>query len=422
MSDEALVKVENVSKKFCRSLKKSLWYGVQDIAGELFGRNSAKADLRSEEFWALKDVSFELRRGDTLGLIGPNGAGKSTLLKLLNGLIKPDEGRIAVRGRMGALIALGAGFNPILTGRENIYVNAAVLGIPKREVDTVIDDIIAFSELEEFIDTPFQSYSSGMRVRLGFAVAAHLEPDILIIDEVLAVGDASFRRKCIEHLKRYVRNENTCLILVSHNLRHIEQTCERAMYLNRGHVVLTGDTDKVIERYLLTVNEDYAQQASQAGHVREGSGEVRFTNARVFSESGQEQFKPGDPITIEAEFECFAPCEFVRFRVGIVDVSTQTMITIANYDARELISGGRITCTFTDVHLLPRMYSVYLSATDLMLLYDRWPPTTTFVVSGARDEEMKYSVGDGELMRLPHRIDCELLGDQCLAGSLHRKS
>ena len=168
MTQETLVKVENVSKKFCRDLKKSLWYGVKDIFGEITGRNNPMEELRPEEFWSVNDVSFELKRGECLGLIGPNGAGKSTLLKMLNGLIKPDRGQITMRGRVGALIELGAGFNPILTGRENIYVNGAVLGFTKEEINRKLDSIIEFSELKDFIEAPVQNYSSGMKVRLGF--------------------------------------------------------------------------------------------------------------------------------------------------------------------------------------------------------------------------------------------------------------
>jgi len=184
MDKETLVQVKNVSKKFCRDLKKSLLYGAQDIAGEFLGYYGRNAQLRPEEFWALKDISFDLKRGECLGIIGKNGSGKSTILKLINGLLKPDAGRVTVRGRVGALIELGAGFNPILTGRENIYINGAVLGLGKREIDKKLDQIIDFSELEEFIDMPVQSYSSGMKVRLGFSIAAQMDPDILIIDEV----------------------------------------------------------------------------------------------------------------------------------------------------------------------------------------------------------------------------------------------
>lgn len=248
MNDEVLLTVENLSKKFCRDLKKSLWYGVQDIAGELFARNGT-SDLRSDEFWALEDVSFELRRGESLGLIGRNGAGKSTLLKLLNGLIKPDAGRIVVKGKVGALIELNAGFNPILTGRENIYVSASIRGVSKREVDQIVDEIVEFSGIEEFIDTPVQYYSSGMKVRLGFAIATSvLQPDVLLLDEVLAVGDAGFRNKCYNRIGKL--RDKAAVIFVSHSMTHVAQVCDRSLYLEEGHVAYSGDVLSGIQKYL----------------------------------------------------------------------------------------------------------------------------------------------------------------------------
>ena len=186
---------------------------------------SQSSALRPGEFWAVSDVSFELKRGECLGLIGDNGAGKTTLLKMLNGLIKPDQGRIEMRGRVGALIALGAGFNPILTGRENIYVNGSVLGLTKKEIDAKFDEIVDFSGMEEFIDTPVQSYSSGMQVRLGFAVATAIEPNILLIDEVLAVGDMAFRIKCYNRIGRLQKNAAT--ILVTHDMSYLSTVCNR---------------------------------------------------------------------------------------------------------------------------------------------------------------------------------------------------
>ena len=171
MTEDVLIRMEGVSRRFCHSLKRSLWYGVQDTFYDLLGRDISTQKLRHNEFWAVDDVSFELKRGECLGLVGRNGAGKTTLLKMLNGLIKPDRGRIVIRGRLGALIALGAGFNPVLTGRENIYINGAVLGLSRKEIDREIDGIIDFAEIGDFIDAPVQSYSSGMHVRLGFAVA-----------------------------------------------------------------------------------------------------------------------------------------------------------------------------------------------------------------------------------------------------------
>ena len=233
MSDDVLVKVDGVSKKFCRSLKKSLWYGMQDVGSELMGRKgSSHDDLRAGEFWAVNDVSFELKRGECLGLIGPNGAGKSTLLKMLNGLIKPDKGRITMRGRIGALIELGAGFNPILTARENIYVNGAVLGFSKKEIDAKFDEIVDFAEIEEFVDTPVQNFSSGMKVRLGFAIAAQMEPDVLLIDEVLAVGDAAFKTRCIAKIAEI--SKKTAIVFVSHSMPLIGRICTNAILIQSG--------------------------------------------------------------------------------------------------------------------------------------------------------------------------------------------
>lgn len=286
---DVLVRVEGVSKKFCRSLKRSLWYGVCDMASELnpFSEKKAesrvpraedrgpksdlKADLgtqsspdirtptsdlcpltsdsslRTGEFWAVKDVSFELRRGECLGLIGRNGAGKTTLLKMLNGLIKPDHGRITMRGRVGALIALGAGFNPILTGRENIYVNGSILGLSKNEIDDKIQDIIAFTEIDEFIDAPVQSYSSGMQVRLGFAVATALNPDILILDEVLAVGDAAFRAKCYRRILEI--RKKAAVIFVTHSMEQISRICDFTLLLSKGTVAFAGDVSGGVQAY-----------------------------------------------------------------------------------------------------------------------------------------------------------------------------
>jgi lipopolysaccharide transport system ATP-binding protein len=248
MSD-TLIKVENVSKKFCRSLKKSLWYGIKDLGGELIGRSHSDHDgLRPDEFWAVDDVSFELKRGECLGLIGRNGAGKTTLLRMLNGLIKPDKGKIEMRGRVGALIALGAGFNPILTGRENIYVNASVLGLKKNEIEAKFDDIVEFSELEEFIDTPVQSYSSGMQVRLGFSIATALDPDILLLDEILAVGDIGFKHK--SHNRIIGLTERCAVIVVSHSMPNLTRLSTDIFLLNKGKKIYHGkNVEEGIDNY-----------------------------------------------------------------------------------------------------------------------------------------------------------------------------
>jgi len=196
MDDDVVVKVEHVSKKYCKSLKRSMFYGVHDIGRNMVGLSAHSERLRDGEFWAVDDVSFELKKGETLGIIGPNGSGKTTLLKMLNGIFWPDKGKITVRGRVGALIAVGAGFHPLLTGRENININGAILGMSKKEINEKFDDIVEFADIGDFIDYPVKFYSSGMYVRLGFAVAVHCKPDILLVDEVLAVGDLGYTFKC----------------------------------------------------------------------------------------------------------------------------------------------------------------------------------------------------------------------------------
>mgnify|MGYP000857682749 CR=1 FL=1 len=299
---EILVHAEHVSKKFCRSLKRSLWYGVQDILSQLgpFARQDAtpigssrsrRPALRENEFWAVDDVSFELRRGECLGLIGSNGAGKTTLLKLLNGLMKPDQGRITMRGRVGALIALGAGFNPILTGRENIYVNGAVLGLTRREITSKLEDIIDFAEISEFIDAPVQTYSSGMQVRLGFSVAANLiQPDVLILDEVLAVGDAAFRAKCERRLGELMKS--SAVIVVSHMALHIRRLCDRVLWLDHGKEKGCGPTHVVLAEYERSLPQQQQQQKALVLSPR-------ITSARILTFNPPTRY--GSALALELE-------------------------------------------------------------------------------------------------------------------------
>ncbi len=244
---EVLIKAENVSKKFAKDFKRSLYYGLRDVFSRVRGVEK-KNELRKTEFWAVKDVCFEVRRGECLGLIGHNGAGKSTLLKMLNGLIAPDEGSITMKGKVGALIELGAGFNPVLTGRENIYNNAAIIGFSKEEIDKKFDDIVAFSEMNEFLDMPVQNYSSGMKVKLGFAIAAQMEPDILLIDEVLAVGDIGFRVKCLNRISELL--DKCAVIFVSHSMQQIVRICTTGLLLEHGKELLfTNDIGELIKKY-----------------------------------------------------------------------------------------------------------------------------------------------------------------------------
>ena len=293
MAAEVLVKVEGLSKKFCKDLKTSLWYGVKDLVSGITG-SQANRPLRDKEFWAVKDISFELRRGECLGLIGHNGAGKSTLLKILNGLINPDEGSVTMRGRVGALIELGAGFNPILTGRENIYNNGAVLGFTRKEIDAKVEEIIDFSEIREFIDMPVQNYSSGMKVRLGFSVAAQMEPDVLIIDEVLAVGDLGFYFKCLNKIGELI--PKTAIIYVSHNMPQVARICTKILLLDKGKSIFNNNQiSEGISKYSHSFDNTSFQEL--------GSGDITLENISFLNFEKNNHFINGEDLTLNFELK-----------------------------------------------------------------------------------------------------------------------
>lgn len=248
---EVVVSVKSVSKKFCKNLKRNMAYGIADLARNMIGIEPDSTQLRIDEFWALKELNFEIKKGETLGLIGVNGSGKTTLLRLLAGIFPPDVGEIIIRGRVGALIAVGAGFHPHMTGRENIYLNGTILGMKQREITSKIQEIIEFADIGDFLDAPVSTYSSGMRVRLGFSIATASIPDILLIDEILAVGDAHFRNKCYKKISEI--RENSAIILVSHSMEQIFQNCTRCLVLNDGKNIFDGSTTEGIETYDSTI-------------------------------------------------------------------------------------------------------------------------------------------------------------------------
>ena len=256
MNNDLVIEAENVSKKFCRSLRKSMSYGIQDIGKNLLGLSSRSNVLRNDEFWVLRDIFFNVKKGETVGIVGPNGSGKTTLLKLLNGIFWPDEGKISLRGRVGALIEVGAGFHPLLTGRENIYVNAAILGMTRNEVNDKFDSIVEFADIGDFIHIPVKYYSSGMFVRLGFAIAIHCNPDILLIDEVLAVGDIAFQNKCLNKISNIAEEGDKSIIFVSHDMNAISLLCDRCLLLDKGSLILDEKPNEAIEKLsAIFVNE-----------------------------------------------------------------------------------------------------------------------------------------------------------------------
>ena len=257
MSD-VVIRVENLSKKYIIGHQKQERYtalrdvisnGAKSFWQGLTGDRKIKQDV-SEEFWALKDINFEIKQGDRVGIIGRNGAGKSTLLKILSRITEPTSGKISIKGRVASLLEVGTGFHPELTGRENIYLNGAILGMDRSEIKKKFDEIVDFAEVEKFLDTPVKRYSSGMYVRLAFAVAAHLEPEILIVDEVLAVGDAAFQKKCLGKMEDVAEKEGRTVLFVSHNMATIQNLCQRTIYLNQGLLVSDNQTQKLISEYL----------------------------------------------------------------------------------------------------------------------------------------------------------------------------
>ena len=248
MAGEKLISAQGLGKKYCKSLKRSMIYGVQDIVVDIFSRSRDGSSLREDEFWSVRDVSFDLNRGECLGIVGANGAGKSTLLKLIDGIFHPDEGCVTTVNDMGALIEVGAGFHPMLTGRENIFINAAIMGYSKQRVLEKFEEIVEFSELAEFIDMPVKNYSSGMHVRLGFSIAVCLCPSALLLDEVLAVGDIKFSQKCFSKI-RALLEEDVGVILVSHSLNDLLRITSRLIVLDKGAVVYSGPTEKGLIEY-----------------------------------------------------------------------------------------------------------------------------------------------------------------------------
>jgi lipopolysaccharide transport system ATP-binding protein len=270
--------------------------------------------------WALRDVSFELGEAQSLALIGPNGAGKTTVLKLLANITWPTSGRIETSGRLSALIELGAGFHPDLTGRENIYLNGTILGLKRHEIERRFDEIVAFSELERFLDTPLKRYSSGMAVRLGFSVAACVEPDILLVDEVLAVGDASFRQKCIRRIQDLIEG-NTSLIFVSHNLWLVQAVCRSALYIERGQIRHRGPTSEVVDVYDQALHEQRARsfEASRAAETDLGA-DIEITRVQVLGPDRQEngEFRHDMPAEVQARYVAYRDIGEVNVVVRIL--------------------------------------------------------------------------------------------------------
>lgn len=380
MTSDTALRMDQVYKKFRRG---ETFNSLRDLIPAFTGRMFRQGELSAtdeREFWALRDISFEVKHGEALGIIGHNGAGKSTILKILSRIMKPTKGTMTVNGRLSALIEVSAGFHHDLTGRENIFLNGTILGMTKREIQGKLDQIIAFSGLEDFIDTPVKRYSSGMYARLGFSVAAHVDPEILIVDEVLSVGDSVFQQKCVERMKEVIRSGATVLF-VSHNLKTVAEFCQRCLLVEKGRAVITGPSDEVISTYL--------QKPSQSGARGDSSAPVRISNVKVRNEDGEcLRFRSGDKAWIDVELTAQAPCSNLSVTLYAVndsfthvfDTSTERL----GHASFDLEAGDTYSCTFElQVNLADGTFypSIVLFRYDIQTVYDRWEPAATIYVS-----------------------------------------
>ena len=412
MSDVA-IRVENLSKLYHIGVLQRRNDTLRDALSDVFHRarrslSSGSSRSDDADLWALKDVSFEVQRGEVVGIIGRNGAGKSTLLKILSRITEPTSGQAEIHGRVGSLLEVGTGFHPELTGRENIYLNGAILGMRRTEIDRQFDEIVAFAEIEHFLDTPVKRYSSGMYVRLAFAVAAHLEPEILLVDEVLAVGDAAFQSKCLGKMEDVAKAGRTVLF-VSHNMAAVLNLCERAILLGRGTIIQQGDVHLVAQDYINSLEPVDNQALSQVTD-REGDGTVRFVGLKISDAAGRDILKPvcGEDMTIDLTYE--APQELSRksvvFSIGFYNLIGQPLFMcrsdLQGTEYTNLPAQGIVSCRIRRFPLPPGRFRINLHCEANGILAD-W----------VRDALM-IDVADGDFFgsgRLPARERGDLLID-----------
>jgi lipopolysaccharide transport system ATP-binding protein len=339
-----IINVENISKSYLLKHQQTEKYvALRDIitnkAKSIFAsKNSDLYKNTNEEFWALKDISFEVKQGDRVGIIGRNGAGKSTLLKVLSRIVTPTSGRITIDGRVASLLEVGTGFHPELSGRENIFLNGSILGMSKKEIQSKFDEIVAFAEVEKFLDTPVKRYSSGMYVRLAFAVAAHLEPEILIVDEVLAVGDSVFQKKCLGKMKD-VSAEGRTVLFVSHNMAAIQNLCDKGIYLKMGKIEMVGEANQVINNYLKASLENQSINLTDRKD-RIGNGAIKFTSIILKDKEGNElqALQSGSKCQIEISYSNSKYLELNNFHIAFaIDDENGHRITQFNNEATNYI-------------------------------------------------------------------------------------
>ena len=333
------IRVQNLSKRYRIGMLQQRYDTLGDHlmhVAKKWVRRLSQSNPGDETIWALKDVSFEVNKGDVIGVVGRNGAGKTTLLKILSRITEPTEGYAQVHGRMGSLLEVGTGFHPELTGRENIFLNGAILGMKKGEIKRKFDEIVAFAEVEKFLETPVKRYSSGMYVRLAFSVAAHLEPEILVVDEVLAVGDVSFQKKCLGKMGE-VAGEGRTVLFVSHNMGAVRQLCDRALLIKEGRVVCDGDTSSVINTYLsLDSLQEAEGEISWPENQGPGGEEIKLRRIRLVSPDGRVRstFDVEKPIRVEIRYQVLRKLRGLRLRLALLTTQGEMAFQTTDQNSR----------------------------------------------------------------------------------------
>lgn len=407
-----LIHFEHVSKKY------RLGAGSTNLREALLSLPRAlmrqkKAEVEGADYiWAIKDLSFTLRKGDILGLVGQNGAGKTTLLKLISRVTRPTQGNLHTEGRISSLIELGAGFHPDLTGRENILLNGVILGMSQKKIAEKFDQIADFSELRSFLDTPVKRYSSGMYARLGFAVAAHSDPDLLLVDEVLSVGDANFQRKCYDFIRNFAAEGNTA-VFVSHSLYVLEQLCTRLIWIDHGQLQAAGTPQEVLPQYLDRM--DHLRAANLKKDFEETES-FKINAVQLLSESGApvDTFATGEDITIRIDYAARSRIPRPHFHIGVYSPEGFPLFIssmLIDGAAPESISGdGWVGCLWKSVPLLPKAYSVWAEVwgADREEILFRWQQVSGFRIA-APDEEDVLNLGKGSITRMrydaPVKVD-----------------
>ena len=416
-SKPTAIRLEGVSKRYRAGRSRTVVDLVASTIDSLRGRSedvySASRGRIDPNVWAMKDVTFDVPAGDGLGVIGANGAGKTTLLKLISRVTWPTSGRVQVAGRVVSLIELGAGFHPELTGRENVYLGGGLFGLSRREIDRRFDDIVKFAEVERLIDTPMKRYSSGLYARLGFAVAIFSDPDIILVDEVLAVGDAAFRRRALESLRRLI-GEGKTVLFISHDMWNVRRLCDRILWMENGQLRAFGPAAEIADQYMTEVNlRAMNNERNALQSHRGGTGEVRFTQVDIVDAAGHDNnaVREGEPLIVRAAYAASTRVASPVFQLAIVDVDTGLVVataTSAPGDVPPVVEGdGVIDCRFDALPLRRRQYVLRLSITDShqLVSYDTVTAGPRFAVVAGPSQVDRTSEDEDGLVYLPFRFE-----------------